>query len=106
MQADDFGPEGTSSTPSTGQGAKAWLLAAGSAALWQIDPALVELGELACSVAAAGTQGMARESRPCNCVSAPLPCKNAWPPWARVRWTVWCAGLNAPAAACWTSGHG
>jgi hypothetical protein len=62
MQADDHGPEGTSNKPGPSQSAKAWLLAAGSAALWQIDPALVELGELACSVAAAGTQGMARDS--------------------------------------------
>ena len=60
MQADNPGPDGASHNPS--QSAKAWLLAAGSAALWQIDPALVELGELAGSVAAAGTQGMARES--------------------------------------------
>lgn len=62
MQSDNPGPDGASNNPSRGQSAKAWLLAAGSAALWQIDPALVELGELACSVAAAGTQGMARES--------------------------------------------
>lgn len=62
MQSDNPGPEGASNNPSPRQSAKAWLLAAGSAALWQIDPALVELGELACSVAAAGTQGMARDS--------------------------------------------
>ena len=42
--------------------ASAWLFAVGTAALWQIDPALVELGELACSVAFSSTQGVARES--------------------------------------------
>ncbi|MGE0333366.1 MAG: hypothetical protein AB7P37_22005 [Ramlibacter sp.] len=42
--------------------AKTWLLAVGSVALWQIDPALVELGELAGSVALSSSQGMARES--------------------------------------------
>ena len=56
MPTDDILP-GTASTHT-----KAWLFAAGSAALWQIDPALVELGELACSVALSSTQGMARES--------------------------------------------
>ncbi len=56
MQTNDIG------TQTDSHSVKAWLMAAGSAALWQLDPALVELGELACSVAAAGTQGMARET--------------------------------------------
>lgn len=56
MQADEPGPDSPS------EATKAWLLAVGSAALWQIDPALVELGELACSVAFSSTQGVARES--------------------------------------------
>lgn len=56
MQTDDHATEGA------GASTRAWLLAAGSAALWQIDPALVELAELAGSVALSSTQGMARES--------------------------------------------
>lgn len=56
MQAYEPGPDSPSAS------AKAWLLAVGSAALWQIDPALMELGELACSVAFSSTQGVARAS--------------------------------------------
>ncbi len=49
-------------SPPVKTGPQAWLLAVGSAALWQIDPALIELGELACSVACASTQGAARDA--------------------------------------------
>ncbi|MFO1245809.1 MAG: hypothetical protein U1E71_11610 [Ramlibacter sp.] len=56
------GASPVTAAPASRQGTQAWLLAVGSAALWQIDPALVELGELACSVACASTQGVARES--------------------------------------------
>lgn len=45
--------------PSVGDG---WLLALGSAALWQLDPALAELGAFACAVACASSQELARES--------------------------------------------
>ncbi len=56
MQADAPRPD------NPGSKTQAWLFAVGSAALRQIDPALIELGELACSVAFSSTQGLARES--------------------------------------------
>ncbi len=58
MQAEQ--PADNAPTPAEGSKARAWLMAAGSALALQVDPALLELGELAGSVALASTQGMAR----------------------------------------------
>ncbi len=58
MQAEQ--PADDAPTPTEGSTARAWLVAAGSALALQVDPALLELGELAGSVALASTQGMAR----------------------------------------------
>lgn len=53
--------EGIEPTPDDNR-ARAWLLAAGAAVAWQLDPALTQLGELAGTVALAATQGHARDT--------------------------------------------
>ncbi len=55
-------PETTGPAPAPGQPKRAWVLALGTAAVWYLDPMLVEMAELVGGIALSSNKSLAKDA--------------------------------------------